>query len=173
MTLTPKENQIILDHMYLARIEARRQLKYFGNSSLEYDDACSIGYMVITEIVSKGRYKGVVPLIPFLIKSVRYAVQSDVRSNWKYELIEENRQLEKLLEDTQDTEEHKNTDAEFDYAKARELLLFLPLEEQKIMKYSGKGLTLESIGKKLHMSRKAIANRIRKIKTKMRKEYYE
>lgn len=170
MTLTPEQNTLITSHLDLARIEARRQLKYFGSNNLNYNDMCSIGYLTIVEIITKGKYT-VTALKPVLTKSIRYAITTAVKRENKYMLMEEDRELEEKVNKT--ASESLFTD-DFDYSKASDDFISLSLKDQELMRLKYKfGLTNQKIGRRLYSSRKVIGKRLSRIKKKLRAGFSE
>lgn len=163
MMLTPKERKLIIDHLYIARLEAKRQINRSNWCSLDYEDMKSIGYLTITELVVKGKHKNKNALNAFFSRCIRYDLIHALGRNNRYLFTED-------CPDITDVAGTKEQD-ELCCTKEKEALIFLPLEDQAIWKHKyTDGMTCDKLSKKYNMTRSAMYSRLNKIKNKLKKK---
>lgn len=170
--LTEMEQQLVRDCMPIAQQEARISLAKYGMCGLDYHELCSIGYYKIVDVISSGRYKTLKklnnnsnPLEAYMVVVVRSEIRAKIREYKPYEPIyDDNGEVVHDIPYIQ-----FNDNREFDYDSTRELLIFLLPEEQKILRYIGRDLTLDAISNILHIDPSTLDKKIRKIKNKLQK----
>ena len=157
-------DDLIFKYLPIATEIAGGQLNRFGAGRVDFDEMVAIGQATIVEMIRSGEYKKARHLRPFLIGCIKRDIIREVKRSHKYVTVKDDKELERCINSAP-----TSLPDMFDYDKAKEVLILLTPEEQKILEYKLQGMLAVEIGKRLGLGQQTISTRMNNIKRKVKR----